>query len=343
MKVVVVAAFVFAFISPISASACQFGTVCNATVQRSLTFEDNACLDSQTRRYHAFAIQITANTDIVFRVQSAFFGPAIELVSPSGSVIAGNSGASSAQIAIAVFTTGTYYVTVRNTAIGQGGPYVLVTECRPRGPVEPPRPTFLLSVAPNPLTLPRNATGVYQVTSTPVEGFSSAVAISVENLPLDVTATPTSFGFAAPGYGTIDVQVHVGPGAPNGRRAFTVTGRSDSGEVSIGTAQLFIDAPCLPPTITATNTNVAVALGKSARLSITATGTVPLAYQWYATFSPSTRVPIVGATLPDYETPPLAGPALYWARVTNECGSYDSKTVSVEIAPAPNRRRSVRK
>ena len=74
-----------------------------------------------------------------------------------------------------------------------------------------------------------------------------------------------------------------------------------------------------------------VSPGTPATLSVAATGTAPLTYQWYQGASPNTGSPIGGATLASYTTPPLNAPASYWVRVSNSAGSADSATATLSI------------
>ncbi len=75
----------------------------------------------------------------------------------------------------------------------------------------------------------------------------------------------------------------------------------------------------------------------AANLSVSAGGTAPLSYQWYAGSSGNTGSPLPGATSSNFTTPafaPGADSATYWVRVTNRCGSDDSRTVTVTRACA---------
>jgi len=66
------------------------------------------------------------------------------------------------------------------------------------------------------------------------------------------------------------------------------------------------------------------------QLSVTATGTGTLTYQWYRGTSPSTATPISGATARTYTTPKLTrGTYTYWVRVTGSCGVVNSVTATI--------------
>jgi hypothetical protein len=64
---------------------------------------------------------------------------------------------------------------------------------------------------------------------------------------------------------------------------------------------------------------------------VEATGTAPLSYQWYQGTSPSTTIPIAGATTSSYTTPALTSTTSYWVRVTNAYGTANSVTATITI------------
>jgi hypothetical protein len=324
---------------------CQFSASCNMTISRSLTFEDNACLDSETRRYQFFAISLASQISISVTVQSGFFAPALQLISPSNVVVAADNnvaGTSAAHLNYTTTTAGVWFVKVRNIDVGQGGPYSLAINCHGSIDPPPPPPPYALFVEPSPLTLGRSAAGIFHVTSVTNGDFNSEVRVSVVNLPSGVIATPVSFVFAPPGFGRQDVAVQTDDTVASGRFSFNVVGVAATGVVATGSAQLVIDAPCTPVRIQTSPLDVTTRGGQTARLSIQAGGTAPFAYQWYHGFSPNPRAPIAGATSADYETPPLTESSLFWVRLSNACGSIDSGTVAVTVIPIGPRRRRVR-
>ncbi len=81
--------------------------------------------------------------------------------------------------------------------------------------------------------------------------------------------------------------------------------------------------------ITSHPQNVWIQSGQTATLSVSATGTVPLSYQWYLGTSGDTSAPIEGAIQVSYTTPVLTAGTSYWVRVTNPEGSTDSTTTRV--------------
>lgn len=88
---------------------------------------------------------------------------------------------------------------------------------------------------------------------------------------------------------------------------------------------------CTPPVITGQPVSGSVAYGQSTTLTVTATGTAPLAYQWYIGASGSTVSPISGANSASLVVRPY-GSTQYWVRVSNGCGSVNSATATVNVA-----------
>lgn len=90
------------------------------------------------------------------------------------------------------------------------------------------------------------------------------------------------------------------------------------------------------PVITSHPTGATIASGGSHTMSVTATGTAPLTYQWYIGTSGDTSNPIGGATSSTYDASPAATTD-YWVRVSNDFGSADSNTATVTIEGAEQR------
>ena len=88
-----------------------------------------------------------------------------------------------------------------------------------------------------------------------------------------------------------------------------------------------------PPSITTQPTSQIIPFGTSVLLSVAATGTAPVTYQWYEGASPNTVSPIDGATASTYMTPALTISTAYWVRVTNVAGAADSNTATITVSP----------
>jgi hypothetical protein len=93
-----------------------------------------------------------------------------------------------------------------------------------------------------------------------------------------------------------------------------------------------------PPVITTQPVDQSVGSGQTANLSVSATGTAPLSYQWYLGLSGDTSSPVADATGTSFTTPPLTQTTRYWVRVANAAGGADSSaaTVTVTVSSAQN-------
>lgn len=89
---------------------------------------------------------------------------------------------------------------------------------------------------------------------------------------------------------------------------------------------------CTPPAITAQPRSATISPGQSATLSVTATGSTPMSYQWYRGQSGSTSQPVAGATSSSLATGPLSATTDYWVRISNGCGGADSDNATVSVA-----------
>ncbi len=83
------------------------------------------------------------------------------------------------------------------------------------------------------------------------------------------------------------------------------------------------------PFITAQTSTTIIKAGGSANLSISAEGTPPLTYQWYAGNTGDLSQPIPLATSANFTSPLLYRSARYWVRVTNGISQADSDTLFV--------------
>ncbi|MGE5234957.1 MAG: PKD domain-containing protein [Acidobacteriota bacterium] len=107
--------------------------------------------------------------------------------------------------------------------------------------------------------------------------------------------------------------------------------------VSVGTTSanvsgsIAVTSGCSAPTITTQPANVTIPRGGRASLTVVASGSGQLTYQWYRGSSGSTEHPISGATSSSYRTPQLTRTTSYWVRVRNACGSVNSATATVTV------------
>jgi hypothetical protein len=90
---------------------------------------------------------------------------------------------------------------------------------------------------------------------------------------------------------------------------------------------------CTAPVITSQPASSTAPANSDTTLSIAATGTGPLSYQWYIGTSGNTASPVSGATGPAFIVAP-ATTTSYWIRVSNSCGSVNSVTATVTVTAA---------
>lgn len=74
-----------------------------------------------------------------------------------------------------------------------------------------------------------------------------------------------------------------------------------------------------------------IASGATTTLTVTATGSAPLRYQWYQGTSGTTTSPVTGATSATFTTPALGSTTSYWVKVSNACGFVGSATATVTV------------
>jgi len=112
---------------------------------------------------------------------------------------------------------------------------------------------------------------------------------------------------------------------------FAVTVSNSVGGVTSNNATLTVKPPPTPPSITTQPVDKTVAVGKTAKFSVTATGTTPLSYQWT-----KNGANITGATKASYTTPPTTiadNGALFAVTVSNSAGSVTSNSATLTVKP----------
>ena len=133
------------------------------------------------------------------------------------------------------------------------------------------------------------------------------------------SATPTSWSASS-------IVTPVPTGATTGSVVVTVGGLPTTG---------LPFTVLIPPTITTQPQSQSIAWARTATLTVAATGTMPLSYQWYQGASGTTTTPIAGATGSSYTTPVLLASTSYWVRVTNTTATADSATATITVGAAP--------
>jgi Protein of unknown function (DUF4038)/PKD domain/Ig-like domain CHU_C associated/Bacterial Ig domain/S-layer homology domain len=115
---------------------------------------------------------------------------------------------------------------------------------------------------------------------------------------------------------------------PNATTSYWVRVSATCGSANSTTAIVTV---CNPPLIPGPPLNDVVVIGNTATLTVSATGSEPLTYQWYEGASGTTTTP-VGTNAPTFTTPAVNVPRSYWVRVTSTCNGVqtaDSPTATV--------------
>jgi hypothetical protein len=94
---------------------------------------------------------------------------------------------------------------------------------------------------------------------------------------------------------------------------------------------------CTPPSITSQPFGTSINSGNSAQLSVAATGTAPLSYQWFIGSTGDTSTPVNGGTTSTIVVAPAITTS-YWVRVTGACApvaNSNTATVAVTVCVPP--------
>jgi len=111
--------------------------------------------------------------------------------------------------------------------------------------------------------------------------------------------------------------------------------RATNGNCSSDSSVATLTVPqCTPPTIVTQPSNVTLTAGETFSTGVVATGAT--SYQWFRAQSGDPSNPVSGATGPVLtSTINNVGPTNFWVRVTNECGSTNSNTITVTTQCGP--------
>lgn len=94
---------------------------------------------------------------------------------------------------------------------------------------------------------------------------------------------------------------------------------------------------CTPPSITVQPLGASINSGNSAQLSVAATGTAPLSFQWFVGSTGDTSTPVNGGTTATIVIAP-ATTTSYWVRVSGACAPVangNTATVAVAVCAPP--------
>jgi hypothetical protein len=194
---------------------------------------------------------------------------------------------------------------------------------------------------------PSYAMGNSQTIKVPIQVFAAStvtsdIAINAGGLPDDVQLTIVPAVLAARSDGkaaiTIFTSAHTFPAR------YVVYLIATSGDQTASNS-FVLDVICDPPLILGIDQpkNTTVTLGRPANLTVKASGSGPLTYQWFSGARGLVNFPLAIGSSPNFTTSAINDTTSYWVRVTNPCGSIDSQTVTVSVAasakPASSPRR----
>ena len=174
--------------------------------------------------------------------------------------------------------------------------------------------SFTISAITAPATVPANSTG-NAASITAIGGATYAWTIT--NGTITSSSTSNAITFTAGSSGTVTVRA-------------TAYGANRCGVTD--TKSMAITAACTGAAISSQPTNRTIVSGNSTSISVTATGTAPLAYQWYIGASGVLTTPIPLATSSSVSVSPVAN-TTYWVLVTNACGTVNSTAATVTVVP----------
>jgi Ig-like domain-containing protein len=183
---------------------------------------------------------------------------------------------------------------------------------------------------------PLFAVGNSQTIKVPVQVFAgsaitSDIAVNAGGLPDDVqlSIAPSVLAARSDGKATITISTS----ANTFPATYPVYLIATSGEQTASNSFL-LDVICDPPFILGLDQpkGTTVSIGRPALLSVKASGSGPLTYQWFTGASGLSNFPLPGGTSANFTTSALNDTTSYWVRVSNPCGSVNSQTVTVNVS-----------
>jgi hypothetical protein len=114
---------------------------------------------------------------------------------------------------------------------------------------------------------------------------------------------------------------------------YYVVATNTYGSAQSDTATLTVDQSGTPPTITQQPTTAQVTVGHATSLTVAASGSGPLAYQWYRYVDGTNDTPLGTGTSLDVASAALSDAGTYYVVVTNAYGSATSAHASILVYP----------
>ena len=212
------------------------------------------------------------------------------------------------------------------------------------GGTPPPTSSGLTVVLPDDVRANPVVMGNSSSTSVLFSIFTSStstadVSVSAQSDADDLLVSVNHPVIKAPGSGDEILTITTTPTTAAGDHVVTITADDGTTQAS---ASVFVTVLCDPPFILGIDQpkGSTIGLGRPAQLSVKASGSGPLTYQWYTGASGLVNFPLPGGTSPNFTTSALNDTTSYWVRVTNPCGSVNSQTATVNVSAGakPTRR-----
>lgn len=210
--------------------------------------------------------------------------------------------------------------TGHSVTIGGNAQWLATIATFKSAPPQPP-PITSLTFSPSPASTGGTSTGTLTLGIAPVA--ATTVPLSIDNP--SAASIPASVAF---GVGQTTATFTVTPATVSTRTTTNITA------TYLGmpkTTQL--DICPVAPSITAQPTSRTINAGQSTTLSVNASGTGTLTYQWYQATAPSQTNP-VGTNSSSLTVTP-SSTASYWVAVSNGCGITASNTATVTVCTPP--------
>ena len=199
----------------------------------------------------------------------------------------------------------------------------------------PPQPDFTISASPSSLTVAQGNQGQSTITTTVVNGFNNAIALSASGAPSGVTISFNPTSIPAPGAGTSAMTITVGSTTTPGTYPITVTG-SGGGKQHSTTVTLTVTGVTPDFTISASPSSQSVRRGSAVTYTTTLgalngfASSVSLSISGCpsrstCTFNPTSLVP-PGSSILTVSTNTRTGTGTYTLTITGKSGSLSHST-----------------
>jgi hypothetical protein len=261
---------------------------------------------------HPFSTSIAAGDSAVLSVAATGTPPLFYdwFIGISGDTRFPLTGQSGNTITVTPGDTTTYWVRVSNacSAVDSAGATVVVMQpCMP--------PAIQEDVTSRTISAGTSTTVRVTPAATPPFAFQWYYGASGDLTAPIPGATDAALTIAPAGSVTVWVQVSNACGIANS-----------------STATITVTPLCAPPVLITEPGDVSIMSGEQGSLALGATGTSPLAVQWYIGTSGDTSQPIAGTGAILTVSPETT--TSYWAAVTNACGSVQTTTATIIVTAA---------